>query len=119
MSYMRVIPRDLFNEAKLLKCLGRLWIEAERNHPILKVTFGPEEGDGNRDDPFEIVQDAGTGAIFVANVFVFVDGKAVHVYTGLNAREDWPMYADWGDHTELVFDEGGNVRQPFLILTSY
>lgn len=26
MSYFRVIPRDLFNEASLLKCYGRLAI---------------------------------------------------------------------------------------------
>lgn len=27
MTYRRVIPRDLFNEADLLKCLGRLYID--------------------------------------------------------------------------------------------
>ncbi len=26
MTYKRVIPRDLFNEANLLKCYGALWI---------------------------------------------------------------------------------------------
>lgn len=24
--YIRVVPRDLFNEGDLLKCYGRLWI---------------------------------------------------------------------------------------------
>lgn len=31
MTYLRVIPRDLFNEAKLLKCLGKLYLEAEKS----------------------------------------------------------------------------------------
>jgi len=30
MSYTRVIPRDLFNEANLLKCYGQIYIEVER-----------------------------------------------------------------------------------------
>lgn len=25
-TYIRVLPRDLFNEADLLKCVARLWI---------------------------------------------------------------------------------------------
>lgn len=38
-EYQRVIPRDLFNEAKLLKCLGRLslFIHDGKSPPILKV----------------------------------------------------------------------------------
>ena len=30
MTYARVCPRDLFNEASLLKCLGHLWPVCER-----------------------------------------------------------------------------------------
>ena len=100
MDYRRVIPRDLFNEAKLLKSLGKLYIEAER-HPFIKI-----EHDGR---PFKIMQNSSDGSIYVENVRISTN-TPVHCYTTLNARGDWPLYAEqsFGDETVSVFDDDGN-----------
>lgn len=114
MSYRRVIPRDLFNESKLLKCLGRIYIESERQ-PEGKVTIShhsPEVSNAG----FDVRQDASSGAIYVSNIVVTVNGKYVHVYTGLNTRDAHPMYADLLDVTVPVFDDEGAFTEEFLAL---
>jgi hypothetical protein len=110
MSYLRVIPRDLFNEAKLLKCLGAVYIAAERNRVEALIEL---EHDGSS---FKILQDASSGAIYVDNVRVIVNGVSVHVYTPLNSRAPYPLYFDHGDETEAVFadDTGAKLSDAFL-----
>ena len=54
MAYTREIPRDLFNEANLLKCYGRLALLA-MNTPGLEVD--------HNGDLFDIVQDPSCGAL--------------------------------------------------------
>lgn len=115
MSYIRVIPRDLFNEAKLLKCLGRLYIEAEHQpEGKVEVAFAYEHSHSR----FDIQQEPSDGSIYVSNVHVTVNSKRVHVYTGLNARSDWPMYASLNDETVAVFDDNGHLTPEFLALGS-
>ena len=45
MTYRRVIPRDLFNEGNLLKCLGKLYVQAEyydeKTITVKQVDDGP------------------------------------------------------------------------------
>lgn len=113
MTYTRVIPRDLFNEADLLKCLGRLWIllDETRGH---SATLGDKdsEHDGT---PFEIVQDENDGSITVANVPFRVRGIEWQLRRPLNARSPWPLYANDPNGEEYrVFDEAGNLSQEFL-----
>ncbi len=53
MAYLRVIPRDLFNEGNLLKCLGRIYINLESLPGIsaeLVETGGPFHIEQNEDD---------------------------------------------------------------------
>ena len=61
MSYIRVIPRDLFNEANLLKCHGQLVIHLEGRLP--NAGF-PE--DVSR---FEVEQDPNSGAIYIESSY--------------------------------------------------
>lgn len=113
MSYLRVIPRDLFNEANLLKCMGRLWILAETTSGVVSVEFA---GEGT-DAPFDIHQDESTGEIFVANVWVTVNGRIVAIRRPLNSREDWPLYASlWDEGPVPVFDDAGKLTEDFLQL---
>lgn len=108
MSYARVIPRDLFNESKLLKCLGRLCILAE-SHPTLEI-----EHDGHA---FTIAQEDWDGSIYVSNVFVLVKGCQIWCRTTLNARDAWPMFASLQDDSEVsVFTDSGDLTPEFLAL---
>lgn len=112
MTYQRVIPRDLFNEAKLLKCLGKLVVLSER-YPQLQTGF-VEAGDYSH---FVVVQNPDSGDLSVANVVVFMNEKPVELFTPLNARDSWPLYVQYDDSNEpeLVFrdDDTGEFSDVF------
>jgi hypothetical protein len=92
-SYHRVIPRDLFNEASLLKCYGRLWILLDQlGNQKAKLS----EGSGK---PFKIEQNE-------------ADGVALH--RPLNSRQAWPLYAVINTEECEVFDDEGNLSHGFL-----
>ena len=111
-NYVRVIPRDLFNEAKLLKCLGQLYIESERSSGWLEIEH-IDEGSGGG---WEIVQNQDDGSISVANIMVTVYGEPVAMYTPLNAREAYPLYAQFGEADEvLVLTANGQLNDDFLV----
>lgn len=84
MNYVRVMPRDLFNEASLLKCLGKLWMLTEYYDTleIIKHDSGA----------FDIRQDQSDGSIHVANVHIFIKEKAYRVFRPLNSKEEWPIW---------------------------
>lgn len=88
MSYIRVLPRDLFNEASLLKCYGRLWIilDERRGHSARFVTEDV--------DHFGIVQRQEDGSLFISNVEFTIAGRRYLLTRPLNSREDWPLYVE-------------------------
>jgi hypothetical protein len=107
--YIRVIPRDLFNEANLLKCMGRLWIETERFQPRA-VEF---EHDG---EPFLIEQDEDSGSLFVANVQLRIHGQPCTLWRPLNSRRAFPLYlrSENGLEEVEVFEEDGKLSAEML-----
>lgn len=106
MNYMRVIPRDLFNEANLLKCWGQLWLALENRTDRVAI-----EHDG---EAFDIVQDMGTGSITVQNLSLIVHGRRRAVFRPLNSREPWPLWV-WADEDDIrVFDDDGTLSADFL-----
>ena len=108
-GYERVIPRDLFNEADLLKCWGKLWIALDdrRDH---FASIPDHSG-----EPFDIVQDPSSGALTVANLSLIVHGQRRAVYRPLNSREPWPLWV-WSDDDDIrVFDLDGNLSPEFWI----
>jgi hypothetical protein len=107
-SYIRVIPRDLFNEANLLKCLGKIYLCLE----ILNIPRVSIEHDG---DSFDIVQNQDSGGIYARNVVLTVRGEEVHLERPLNSRSAWPLYLTTLDETEIeVFDGFGNFSLEML-----
>ena len=110
-SYRRVLPRDLFNEAKLLKCLGQLSLMIHDGKCELRVEHSDELWPG-----FVISQDESDGGIEVVNlVFSTPNGTELRLKTGLNARESYPLFCELPDGDELeVFTEDGTLRQEFL-----
>lgn len=64
-TYQRVLPRDLFNEAKLLKCLGQLSLLVYEGRLPLLLQHDTEFSQG-----FLVAQDRSSGDIFVSNLTV-------------------------------------------------
>lgn len=112
MSYVRVIPRDLFNEANLLKCLGQLVLLLERRDHTAFL----DEPIGS--SPFRIEQDSASGAISVTNLPFTIQRKPWRLTRPLNSRQPWPLYAESedGEQCVAVFEEDGLFTQEFLAL---
>lgn len=114
--YRRVIPRDLFNEADLLKCLGRLVIllDETRGHVAEVRTVGGETRDSLTQN-FDITQDESDGAIRCENVVLCLRGVPRLVYRPLNSREPWPLWLRCPDYDDiLIFTEDGRFTPDFL-----
>lgn len=107
MSYQRVIPRDLFNEGNLLKCLGRVYLNLEVLGRESMLTHDGEE--------FSIDQDE-NGSLIVTNVMLMRDGQEFAFRRPLNSREPWPLYLVNSDDDEIsVFDESGEFTEEMTL----
>lgn len=109
-NYFRVIPRDFFNEAKLLKCLGQLALKVLDHKCLdgLEILFDDERG-----DPFCIVQDDSDGSIYVANYPITINGFQVWFKTTLNSKEAYPLFAEWEYESYTVFNADGEFTDDF------
>lgn len=114
MSYLRVIPRDLFNEADLLKCCGRLWICLD-NLGDANAVLGDDDGEHDG-SPFDIQQDEGSGALTVANLRFLIHGRPWRLTRPLNSREPWPLYAERDEDCVSVFTGEGELSPEFRAL---
>lgn len=99
MSYIRVIPRDLFNEANLLKCYGQLALHIHDH----KYTTSPAFADLFADDAFQIEMSMDSGDIFIANLPLTIDGQEYELSRPMNSREPWPLWIS-GDGIEEPFE---------------
>lgn len=113
MSYTRVIPRDLFNEASLLKCNGALFIALERCNGAAR--FSVEDLSS-----FDIVQRQDDGAIYVENLTLFIGDVEYRLTRPLNSRQPWPLYAEAVDNVDwepvMVFADDGSLSLEFADL---
>ena len=104
MSYQRVIPRDLFNEADLLKCLGKLYLMTEYHTTVRILHSG---------HAFNIVQNSSDGSIYCGNICVIIGSRTYDHFRPLNSREPWPLWlrlrADPDAEDFRAFDDQGNL----------
>jgi hypothetical protein len=109
MSYTRTIPRDLFNEANLLKCYGQLYLKAE-HWPEGLIELKHD------DEPFDVVMDEGDGDIWIDNIQLYIHGKLRLLRRSLNSREAWPLLICTHLDQEYfrVFDEEGQFSQEMV-----
>lgn len=108
MTYHRVIPRDLFNEANLLKCLAHLWICFERSN--VEAVYVSHDG-----GPFQVEQDPSDGSIEAINVRYYIRDQALDLCRPLNSREPWPLQRRMDDGSAVpVFNEDGELSDDFL-----
>jgi hypothetical protein len=115
-GYMRVVPRDLFNEGNLLKCLGQLYLKTERflgqsPRPFLILHTGQE---------WNIRQDDSDGSIRCGSITVMVRNRAYDHYRPLNSREPWPLWLTRrcvpdADHFR-AFTDAGELSEELLTL---
>ena len=99
-QYTRVSPRDLFNEGKLLKCLGQLALLIHDNK-LQGITFS------DSGQAFKIgLHDAGY-LTTTAGIQFEKDGQAIWLGTPYNSKAAYPLVfmVDWEEIQ--VFDESG------------
>ena len=110
MSHKRIIPRDFFNESKLLKCLGRLELTINHTGPNpLKLR---SEHDG---EPFDIVQDPSDASLSVANYKVFFGDTELKFFTPYNAKSNYPLFIEWKGETYHALSEDGEPLMDFFM----
>lgn len=114
--YNRVIPRDLFNEAKLLKCMGQMSLlihdgvdkHGAATPPGLTIRHDEDDNRG-----FDIGQDPSNGELTVYNLRVEFNGKEVFLSTRYNSKEPFPL--TYGvDQDGDVFTLLGTFTDEFL-----
>lgn len=109
MTYKRVIPRDFFNEAKLLKCMGHLALKVHDGLVPEGITISIRESG----KPFEIILDH-DGHLWIKNYPVLVNGKGVIMKTVYNSKSPYPFYCEIAGEEITVFDDDGHWDQEFL-----
>ncbi len=111
MSYIRVLPRDLFNEAKLLKCLGILALKIHDGNlgPMLRF-------DHEHPNLGFIIDQTIDGDTYVRNLFFFINDQRIELFSPLNSREVNPLYAVYDEEMYSVFDDDGNFNIEFFNL---
>jgi hypothetical protein len=109
MSHTRVIPRDFFNEAKLLKCLGQFIIEAD-NYALTRENI---EFPGTS-DPFEICM-TDSGELYCRNYeFYMKKDGSLFLFTPYNSKEPYPLYWRILDNDISIFTDDGKFENEFL-----
>ena len=106
--YLRVMPRDLFNEANLLKCYGALYIELEK--------IGKEGRLQHRQQDYWwlVGQDEADGSLSVDNIELVVHGCIHHLFRPLNSRDPYPLYVRTSKEEEVsVFNDDGTLSDEF------
>lgn len=111
-DYHRIIPRDFFNEAKLLKCMGvlQLRIVDDQLPPGLDIKID-ESG-----EPFEICRDEASSRLIVINYPTTINKVEVIFQTALNSQRPYPFYCQVGEEEIEVFDDKGNFTEDFCNL---
>lgn len=105
--YNRVLPRDLFNESKLLKCIGRLCLLIHDN--MIPFSMSVEEND----EPFEIglLED---GHLTITNLNIFIMEQLTTFKTVYNSKLSYPLIASYGYDECVVFDNDGQFTEEFI-----
>lgn len=108
MSYVRVNPRDFFNESKLLKCMGQLSLKAHDNQLPKGVRVMIEDNG----EPYDIRLTT-DGRLFIHNYPAFINDVYVSLSTTYNSENPYPLICFHDDVETTVFDNWGNFTDEF------
>ena len=106
-NYQRVIPRDLFNESKLLQQLGFVCL-AIHDCRLTRITL---EDSGEAFD----IQLSDSGKLSVSNLTFWQGDEDVELWMTVNSREKNPLFfldPYTGDES-YVFDDKGDFTSRF------
>lgn len=109
MLYYRVLPRDLFNEAKLLKCIGHLVLKIHDHMAPNGLRF---EHDG---EPFEIAL-IDDGHLTVTNIVFAIGDTFLLFKTAYNSKAPYPLLCEHDNIEWNVFLDSGEFDQAFVKL---
>lgn len=110
-SYTRVIPRDFFNEAKLLNCMGFLQLKIldQQTPPGINIEIN---GNG---EPFKIELNEAFYGLYVINYQILVNDEPYIFLTRYNNKNKFPFFVVTEDDEEIeVFDEQRNFTEEFI-----
>jgi len=121
-NYPRVIPRDLFNEAKLLKCIGKVVLYIHDND--IPEGFGMSlDASGKRSiesrdhgfssKPFKIGL-MNDGSLTITNLEIFINGVSCVFKTTYNSKSNWPLFLEYELTDYPVFTEEGKFDEEFI-----
>ncbi len=107
--YRRVAPRDLFNESKLLKCLGRLAVLIHDEMAPKGLSFEQTGGE------FRIDQRI-AGDLYVRSGIKFMlHGKKLRIHSPYNSKEAYPLLCEDKELGEIeIFNDDGSFSDEFL-----
>lgn len=108
MSYNRVLPRDAFNEANFLKCIGILNLYIlEQSPPYFDCQFDGGSFDINQNE---------SGDLYIKNLYFTVKDEKFGIIRPLNSRHAFPLVAIDPQTEEYIeiFKDCGNFTQEFI-----
>ena len=111
--YRRVLPRDLFNESKLHKCLGRLALAV---HDGVDLAGNPcprslrIDHDGRE---FTVYQDPSDGSLFCENIRFYAGEIPIRLRLIYNSRAEYPLVHPSGEDEIAVFRDDGGLTDEF------
>lgn len=109
--YTRVIPRDLFNEANLLKCLGRLSLLIHEGIAPKNIRLDHSQ----ECEEFQIYMNMDSGEIGCINLIFYKDEEFFELVRPMNSKDPWPLFLyDNDDEVIWIFDDDGNLSQQFI-----
>lgn len=112
-NYNKVIPRDLFNEAKLLKCFGWLCMKIVDNQVPVQMDYEYNTSSG---DSFKIGLCGPDNSLSIMNIPVIVLGTSIRFKTTYNSKGNFPLFACYNNADYRVFNEEGEWDEEFLEL---
>ncbi len=105
-NYYRVLPRDLFNEANLLKCMGKItcMVHDEQIQGLTMEHHSTLDG-------FKVIQNISDGSITLDSVsFHDEEGEPVYFYTSMNSRDAYPLVMQYKECEYFPLNEKGEYQ---------
>ena len=112
-TYHRIIPRDFFNEGKLLTCLGLLSLRIINSQLPHNCEITIDESG----KPFDI-QAGDDGSLFVSNYATLLNDREVCFKIMQNNRSKYPLDCSYQNTDYRVFTEEGDWDDEFLELVN-
>jgi len=109
-NYQRVIPRDFFNESKLLKCLGQLSLLIHDNKAPVEMKLYTLNEDT---EPFKIGLNF-DGSLELQNWYLEIKGIPYIVSSTYNSKSPYPLFVLRDAVEYEIFNDDGTFSDEFI-----